>query len=180
MDPSPPPTGSPPSRNGSKPMRNSHLAHVVLGLPFGGTEILVERMLRNPPAGFTASCICLDHIGEVGERLRADGFRVDLAGRKPGFDPGLPIRIARLASLAGAGLLHCHQYTPFFYGVLSRLRRPGLKVIFTEHGRFHPDIPSPKRRIFNAVMQDRASRVTAVSPAVKTALIEVEGFRPDK
>lgn len=161
-------------------MPGPHLAHVVLGLPFGGTEILVERMLRNPPAGFTVSCLCLDLMGEVGERLRKDGVKVTLLGRKPGFDFSLPSRIARQARLDGIDVLHCHQYTPFFYGALARLWRPGLQVVFTEHGRFHPDLPSPKRRAFNAVMQGRARFVTAVSPAVKQALVDVEGFKPEK
>ena len=161
-------------------MGTPHLAHVVLGLPFGGTEILVERMLRNPPKGFQVSCLCLDRIGEVGERVQADGIRVALLGRKPGFDFGLPRRIAARAARDGIDVLHCHQYTPFFYGALARLFRPRLKVIFTEHGRFHPDLPSPKRKLFNAFMQGRARFVTAVSPAVKQALIDVEGFTPDR
>lgn len=161
-------------------MPGARLAHVVLGLPFGGTEILVERMLRNPPRGFAATCYCLDRIGEVGERLRQDGVEVVLLGRKPGFDFTLPWRIAAQARRDGVGVLHCHQYTPFFYGAMARLFRPGLQVIFTEHGRFHPDLPSPKRRAFNALMQGRARYVTAVSPAVKTALVEVEGFKPER
>ncbi|MEO7424724.1 MAG: glycosyltransferase [Fibrobacteria bacterium] len=161
-------------------LKQPHLAHVVLGLPFGGTEILVERMLRTPPAGYAVSCLCLDSIGEVGERLRKDGIKVTLLNRKPGFDFGLPRRLARQTALDGIDVIHCHQYTPFFYGALARLFRPRLKVIFTEHGRFHPDTPSPKRRIFNALMQGRADSITAVSPAVKQALIDVEGFAPDR
>jgi L-malate glycosyltransferase len=153
-----------------------HLAHVVLGLPFGGTEILVERMLRTPPKGFAVSCLCLDHVGEVGERLRKDGIKVELLGRKPGFDFGLPARIARQAAKDGIDILHCHQYTPFFYGAMARLFRPGLRILFTEHGRFHPDTPSPKRRLFNKFMHGRADYITAVSPAVKDALIHVEGI----
>jgi L-malate glycosyltransferase len=161
-------------------MKQPQLAHVVLGLPFGGTEILVERMLRTPPPGFTVSCLCLDRIGEVGERLLKDGIKVTLLQRKPGFDSGLPGRIARQAALDGIDVIHCHQYTPFFYGSMARLFRPRLKLIFTEHGRFHPDLPSPKRRVFNALMQGRADSITAVSPAVKQALIDVEGFAPKR
>lgn len=162
-------------------MDQPHIAHLVLGLPFGGTEILVERMLRNPPRGFSVSCLCLDRIGEVGERLRKDGISVTLLNRKTGsFDARLGGRIARHARSNGIDILHCHQYTPFFYGVLGKMLRPRLQVIFTEHGRFHPDIPSQKRRCFNIIMQRGARYITAVSPAVKNALIEVEHFSADR
>ncbi len=161
-------------------MGSPRLAHVVLGLPFGGTEILVERMLRNPPTGFAASCLCLDLVGAVGERAVRDGVPLTLMRRRPGIDFSLPYRLARHAAAHGIDIFHCHQYTPFFYGVSAGFLNPRLKIVFTEHGRFHPDLPSPKRRIFNRFAQMRASAITAVSPAVKKALEEVEGFSPDR
>jgi glycosyltransferase involved in cell wall biosynthesis len=160
-------------------MADLHVAHLVLGLPLGGTERLVERMVRTPPAPFAVSCICLDKTGRLGDDLLRDGFRVELMGRKPGIDWSLPRRIAAYAKRSRIGILHCHQYTPWFYGVLARLFRPSLKIIFTEHGRFYPDIPSPKRRVFNRLLAPLTHVITAVSPAVKDALMKVEAF-PEK
>lgn len=161
-------------------MPGLRIAHVVLSLPVGGTERLVEQMVRNPPAGAASAVICLDQEGQIGGELRKEGYPVHALGRKAGVDWSLPRKIAALARRHGYGILHCHQYTPWFYGVLARLARPGLKVLLTEHGRFHPDLPSPKRKIFNKVISPLSHGLTAVSPATREALIHIEGFPPGR
>ena len=152
---------------------------LVHGLPVGGTEMMVCHLAR----WLRGECVevaigCLDQIGELGATLADEGFEVELYRRKAGFDPGLPQRIAAHVRGGGFDLVHAHQYTCFFYGVLGkiRFRRP---LIFTEHGRFHPDLPSPLRRLFNRVFRRLADCVTAVSEGVKQSLYRVEGFPPD-
>jgi glycosyltransferase involved in cell wall biosynthesis len=157
-------------------MENLSIAHVVLSLPVGGTERLVEQMIQNPPPGATSACICLDEKGQIGEELSLRGFAVHALHRKPGVDWSLPRKIARLAKAEGYTILHCHQYTPWFYGVLSRLAYPSLKVLLTEHGRFHPDLSSRKRKFFNKIMAPFSHGISAVSPATRQALIGIEGF----
>src|ERR1044071_4019238 len=127
----------------------TRVVHVVLDLSIGGIQRLVEGMLRSPPAGFAASCICLGELGCLGEELRREGFEVTSLERGSGVDLRLPPRIAAFARSRGR-LLHCHQYASWFYGVSARLLAPGLRVILTEHGRSYPDLPSAKRRAFNA------------------------------
>lgn len=156
--------------------RPHRIVHVVLALTIGGTQRLVEQMLRTPPAGFAASCLCLDETGALGEALLREGADVHALGRVPGVDLRLPRWIAAFARSRGSALLHCHQYTSWFYGISARLLSPGLRVIFTEHGRMHPDLPSPKRRVFNALMGPYTHRITAVSPSTAEALVRVEGF----
>ncbi len=157
-----------------------HVAHLTLGLPLGGTERLVERMARKPPKGFRASVVCLDQVGALGEGLLRDGIELKHVPRRPGFDHTLPWRLAAHAARRRIDVLHCHQYTPWFYGVLARLFRPRLKILFTEHGRFYPDVPSGKRRIFNRILSPWTQGITAVSPAVKDALVRVEAFPAGK
>ncbi len=152
------------------------IAHLVLGLPVGGTETLVYQMLKNPPEGFLASAICLDQKGVLGERAENEGISVACLNRRPGLDWRLPWRIARYCRSREVDILHCHHYTPWFYGILARMLRPKTRVVFTEHGRLHPDPPSPKRRLFNRVMERYTHRITAVSPATAEALVEVEAF----
>jgi glycosyltransferase involved in cell wall biosynthesis len=48
--------------------------------------------------------------------------------------------------------------------------------LFTEHGRFYPDLASTKRRWFNRVMTSRRDRLVAVGDAVRQALIKNEGL----
>ena len=150
------------------------ICHLVLGLPMGGTEGLVDKMLRNPPSGFRSSVICLDEIGVLGEAARKDGFDVTLISRGKHFDWKVARRIARHTKKCGVGIIQCHHYTPWCYGALARLWHPALRVIFTEHGRLYPDNPSWKRRIFNRLILPLTNVITAVSPFVAQALKTVE------
>ena len=57
------------------------------------------------------------------------------------------LRLARFLRREQVGLVHAHQYTPFFYGLLARLLHRAPAVLFTEHGRHFPDFPRPKRKV---------------------------------
>jgi glycosyltransferase involved in cell wall biosynthesis len=154
------------------------IAHVALSLPVGGTERLVEHMIRNPAPGTEVECICLDQEGAIGQGLRQAGYSIRALNRRPGLDLTLAFRLAQISRARHYDILHCHQYTPWFYGMLARLFRPSLKILLTEHGRFHPDLPSPKRRFFNKLAAPRSHGLIAVSPATREALIRVEDFPP--
>jgi glycosyltransferase involved in cell wall biosynthesis len=151
-----------------------HICHLVLGLPMGGTEGLVDKMLRNPPEGFRSSVICLDEIGVLGEAATCDGLNVSLVPRGNGFNWRVARCIAKHAKACEVDVLQCHHYTPWCYGALARLWYPRMRVIFTEHGRHYPDIPSFKRRLFNKGILPLTHAITAVSPYVANALERVE------
>ena len=157
-------------------MRVLQLVHA---LPVGGTEVMVSELTRRlTAAGIDTSVVCLDFVGELGERLRSDGIEVHELGRRPGLDRGLPGRIAEVVRSGPFDVVHAHQYTCFFYGALAR-RKAGAPLVFTEHGRFYPDVPKLKRRLFNRVFRSRADRTTAVSRGVWRSLVEIEAFRPE-
>jgi glycosyltransferase involved in cell wall biosynthesis len=125
--------------------------------------------------GIDLTVACLDELGFFGEGLKREGFSCHQLGRQPGFDFALPGRIAALAKSERVDVIHAHQYTPFFYGVMAR-RKAGVPLLFTEHGRFYPDLPSWKRRLFNRLIGCRVDHTTAVSDAVKEALVAIEGM----
>jgi glycosyltransferase involved in cell wall biosynthesis len=150
------------------------LAH---GLSIGGTEVVVTNLTRWLRGhGVDVEVGCLDEVGELGEKLRLEGVPVVCYGRKSGKDLGLPLRIARHLRRGRIDLIHAHQMTPFVYGVLAK-RITGVPLILTEHGRFHPDVATTARRLFNRLFRSSADRVTAVSAAVRESLVSVEGFR---
>jgi glycosyltransferase involved in cell wall biosynthesis len=155
-------------------MNDKHICHMVLGLQVGGTEGLVDKMLRNPPPGFRSSVICLDEPGVLGEAARKDGFDVTLIQRGGHFDWKLARRIAQHTRQRRVNIIQCHHYTPWCYGALARLWHPAMRVIFTEHGRLFPDNPSWKRRIFNFLLLPLTNSITVVSPFVAQALKTVE------
>lgn len=152
------------------------VCQLVHGLPIGGTEVLVDRLIRQLSDRYRFVVACLDDAGELGQRLIDDGFELHQLGRRPGFDWGCVRRLARCVRDSGAQLVHAHQYTPYAYVTAARLlgRRP--PVLFTEHGRFYPDLSSAKRRLFNRLMTSRHDRLVAVGGAVKQALVDKEGL----
>lgn len=84
-----------------------------------------------------------------------------------------------MAARLQLNVLHCHQYTPFVYGALARVRHPHLRVLFTEHGRTGDDPPSRKRRVANTLLARLPSRVCAVSADLARHLTR-EGFPPSR
>lgn len=152
------------------------ICQLLHGLKVGGAEVLAGRLARQLRDRFGFLFVCLDELGTLGEELRAEGFPVHVLGRRPGVDCGCPLRLARLLRRERVDLLHAHQYTPFFYGVTARLlcRRP--PVLFTEHGRWHPDRPRRKRLVANQLLLERRDRVVGVGEAVRRALVENEGI----
>jgi glycosyltransferase involved in cell wall biosynthesis len=149
--------------------------HVVLSLAAGGTERLVIETVRRLRNTHRMAVCCLDAPGVWADELRQDGIEVTALGRRPGFHPSLGTKIARLAADRDLRVLHCHQYSPFVYGCVARLVKPGLRLIFTEHGRANDDPPSRKRRWANALLARIPQRVCAVSADLGRHL-EAEGF----
>nr|WP_246180428.1 hypothetical protein [Marinobacter changyiensis] len=45
-------------------------------------------------------------------------------------------------------MVYCHQYSPYTYGWFAHWGT-GARVMFTEHGRFHPDQHRKKARFIN-------------------------------
>jgi glycosyltransferase involved in cell wall biosynthesis len=152
---------------------------VVLSLAPGGTERLVVELVRRLADQTRQAVCCLDEAGLWGEALRADGVPLQVLSRQPGFHPALAIRLARAATLVGARVLHCHQYSPFVYGALARLRRPGLRIVFTEHGRLTDAPPSTRRRLVNPLLARAAERIAAVSGELRDHMV-AEGFPPSR
>jgi glycosyltransferase involved in cell wall biosynthesis len=133
-----------------------------------------------PVDKYRVSYLCLDELGTWGTELRDAGGQVHLLGRRPGFDWRCAWRLGKHLRREGVDLVHAHQYTPFFYALAARhlCRRP--PILFTEHGRWFPDYPRPKRMLFNRTLLRRRDRAVGVGEAVRRALIDNEGLPADR
>lgn len=152
------------------------VCHVIHALGVGGAEVLVDTMVRRMSDRFRCVVAVLDDVGEIGQQLQADGFSVRHLHRAPGIDRGCAKRLKEFADENHVDILHAHQYTPFFQAMLSRGflgRRP---VLFTEHGRHFPDLPSRKRSVVNRLLLRRNDRLVGCGKAVRQALIDNEGL----
>jgi glycosyltransferase involved in cell wall biosynthesis len=154
------------------------VAFVLHSLGVAGAEVLVVETIRRLAGRIAPSVYCLDTVGALGERLRADGVDVQCLGRRPGRDFGVAWRLARALRRCPPDVLHAHQYTPFFYAALDRVLAGGApRLVFTEHGRHYPDVVSPLRRLGNRlVLARRAHAVNAVCEFSAHQLRDVDGF----
>ena len=156
-------------------MASPRVLQVVLSLNPGGTERLVVELVDRLNPEIPMAVCCLDDQGTWGSLLEQRGVPVTALRRRPGFHPALAGKVARAARRHRADVLHCHHYSPFVYGCLARVLRPGAQVLFTEHGRLSDKGPSRKRRIANGVLSHVPQGVFAVSDNLK-AHLTAEGF----
>jgi glycosyltransferase involved in cell wall biosynthesis len=157
------------------------IMHVILSMHVGGAERLVYDMATcplfsdNPPA-----VCCMDDVGELGEKLRTEGYTVHCKGRKPGIDFAMFLWLRDMIKREKADVVHAHQYSPLFYAMPAALLAGGVKVVYTEHGRFYPDIKSWKRTIFNPFLALGVDHLVSISAATARAMAEIDNFPQGK
>lgn len=154
------------------------ICQVLLSLHMGGAEVLAAGLARALSDRYRFVFACLDGLGSIGERLRAEGFPVEVIDRKDGIDFKCGLRLSTFLRKHGVDAIHAHQFTPFFQSLIARLAYPAPSVVFTEHGRQYPDTRSAKRVAFNRILSRNNDRIVAVGEAVRQALIANEGFAP--
>lgn len=153
------------------------VAHVTFDMRIGGAEQVIYNLIQNTnQSQYDLSVLCLEQpIGPFGIKLLEKGYDVVSFNRKPGFDVSLISQIHNYISNQNIDVLHCHQYTPYIYGLFASFFTR-VNIIFTEHGRFYPDKRSFKRVLLNPVLNIFTDYVTAISSATRNALIEFENF----
>ena len=150
----------------------ARILQVVLSLTPGGTEHLVIEICKRLAASFEVSICCLDDEGAWAADARAHGVDVVALHRRDGFRPEIGRRVGRLAAERGIDLLHCHQYSPFVYGRIAKGWNPGLKLVYTEHGRLSDAPPTWKRRMVNPLLARFDGAIIAVSDELRRHMID--------
>ncbi len=162
-------------------MKPTKIAHVTFDMQIGGAERVILNLVENTDIDrFDITILCIEnHLGELGTQLKEKGIKIITFGRNPGFDFKLLKKIRGYIRQNKIEILHCHQYTPYTYGVLASFLLP-CDVIFTEHGRFYPDVRKFKRVMINPLLEKITKRITAISSATVSALIKYENFSSQK
>ncbi len=157
--------------------KKRRILHLTYDMGVGGTEQVITQLVRNLDSGVYENRIaCTDgQVGLLGEALQQQGYEFEIFSRQPGFDRELIKSIRAVLNRDQIDIIHCHQYTPFVYGVLAALFTR-TKVVFTEHGRFHPDSYTWKRRLINPVLGWCTDSIVAISKATADALAHYEWF----
>lgn len=162
------------------PFKKPTILQVVHSLGMGGAEKLVYELSKNLRDDFDFIICCLDYIGELGDNFRKAGFKVYCLYRRMGVDLRLVSKMKDLCRWGGVDIIHAHQYTPYFYSMLTKFVYPKLRLIFTEHGRHQPDRIRWKRVIFNKVAEHFTDAITGVSRFSKDSLVRYERFSSNR
>lgn len=155
-----------------------NILHVTFNMGIGGTEQVITQLVENgDPQRFRQEVLCIDgEVGPMGQRLADQGIKVSMLRRRPGIDLRLARELRRRIREGDIHIVHCHQYTPYFYGWLAA-RMTRASVVFTEHGRFHPDRYRTRAKWLNRWMARTTAALVAISRATADALAEYE-FMP--
>jgi glycosyltransferase involved in cell wall biosynthesis len=149
--------------------------HITFNMGIGGTEQVIRQLVSNlDPDRYCNSILCIDgQIGETGQQTRDAGIDVHTLKHAPGFDRTLVRDIKKLLRDEQIDLVHCHQYTPWLYGWAASLGS-GARVIFSAHGRFHPERYRYNVALINPLIAITTSFVVAISDATRHALSRYE------
>jgi glycosyltransferase involved in cell wall biosynthesis len=154
-------------------VRKPRVLQLVLSLAPGGTERLVVEICRQLADRVESTVCCLDEKGKLAAEVEELGIPVVALGRQPGFHPSLARRIAAIIKERHIDVVHCHQYSPYVYGLLASLITR-VRLVYTEHGRLTSE-PIRKRQLVNPLLALLPGRICAVSAALKGHMVR-EGF----
>jgi glycosyltransferase involved in cell wall biosynthesis len=151
--------------------------HLTYDMRIGGTEMVIKNLIEGADHDlFDMSIYCIEEpIGPWGIDLQNNGLQITAKARQPGFDTSLIFAIRKHIKDHNIDIVHCHQYTPWVYGVLAAFGTK-TKVIFTEHGRFYPDSSTWKRKLINPWLCRITDHITSISKATKLALVDFENI----
>ena len=151
--------------------------HLVQGLDVGGLEYMVVALVnRLNRKKFLPNICCFDTLGELQNNLLND-TKTTLLKRKPGIDFFYPFKLAALLKKDQADILHLHNSTAFFYGVLAGKIAGIRRIIYTEHAR---DVaPNIKVRIMDKILSYMTDRIVVVAEFLKRNLVHKEWINPE-
>ena len=117
------------------------IMHLTFSLDVGGLETLLLSLLKKIDRSQYRPMVCtLSAGGQLAHEFADNGIEVFSLPKKPGLDPGLIIRLARLFKAQQIDIVHTHNFGAWLYGVTAgALAR--VPVINTEHS----NVPAHKR-----------------------------------
>lgn len=148
----------------------TRLLHVVHNLNYGGMErVMNDLLLGLNHSRFAAEVLVLGYVGHFGEWLRAAGVKVTVASPMSRLSMLWPSSLAKDIRARQPDVVHVHS------GVWLKAARAAKiagvpKVVYTEHGRAHPD-PWNARRL-DAIAARYTDVVVAVSAPVGEHLVQ--------
>jgi sugar transferase (PEP-CTERM/EpsH1 system associated) len=155
------------------------VAHVVLGLRVGGLERVVVNLVRGTHrTGAAVGVYCLDEGGPFTAEVTALGVPVHILQKKPGIDWTAIRHLAQLFRRDNVQVVHTHNPTPHFHGVVAAWLARVPVCVHTKHGRNYPD---RKRAVWtNHVLAWFTDAIVPVSDNAAEVCLKIEKVNPKK
>ena len=155
--------------------KKTKILHVVWSLEVGGAEKLAYDMIHALPADRFDALVCsVNQNGILGDRLRQEGYSVYHREKKPGLDWSTVRWLREIIAREKVDVIHAHQYSPLVYAVLAAVANRKLTLVYTEHGRIHPEVHHWKRTLLNPLLARLVDSLVSISEATRLAMIEYD------
>ncbi|GAM10586.1 putative glycosyltransferase YpjH [Geobacter sp. OR-1] len=157
------------------------ILHVILSMSVGGAETLVYNMVRHHSfSGNRPVICCLKSSGELGDKLKEEGYTVYNHSSGAGTDWSLIGWIRDIILTEKIDVVHAHQYPPFFYAVPAAFLAGRVKFVYTEHGRNYPDVRRWKRYLLNPFLASMAGHLVSISSSTARAMADMDNLPFDR
>lgn len=158
--------------------RRIRVAHLLGSCQVGGLEQVALSLVSRLRGEFDFRVVAFDDgTGPLRDSFESFGAPVTFLRRSPGVDLAYPLRLSRWLRRERIDVLHAHNGTALFYGVMGALFVPRCKVVFTAHDR---SVPQVRVRPIQRLLGRRTSYAVAVSDLGRDDLLSVDAFRPDR
>lgn len=149
------------------------IAHVLSGLQVGGLERVVVNLVRAlSKMGYRQHVICLEDGGPFAEQVEACGVSVTVLGKRLGMNLCVVRQLAALFRKKKVSIVHTHNPSPHFHGILAAVLAGVPVRIHTKHGRNYPE--NAKRVLLGRVLSWFTDVIVPVSDDAAEVLLKVE------
>ncbi|MFZ3207953.1 MAG: glycosyltransferase [Geobacteraceae bacterium] len=157
--------------------KSPKILHVILSMVVGGAETLVYNMVRHSTfEGNRPVICCLKSLGDLGEKLKEEGFSVYNHSSGAGTDWSLIGWIRDIIRSEKIEVVHAHQYPAFFYAVPAAFLAGRTKVVYTEHGRLYPDERHLKHYLLNPLLALAVDHIVSISASTAKAMADIDNL----
>lgn len=154
------------------------IVHVVQHLVPGGLEVMVLELARAQAERHPVLVVSLEGNAVTAKaawpRLAREATPMVFLGKRPGFQPLLVLRLARLLKQVDAVGVHTHHVGPLLYAGLAARGVRDLRRIHTEHDAWHLQ-NAKRRRLVQFALKIAKPTLVADAPHVADAVAEALG-----
>lgn len=161
----------------TKKHRPIPILYLNYSMEIGGIETLISELThRIGGNGFIPYIGVFKGGGSLEKGLISDNISLFNLNKKEGIDLTLAGRLRRLLMDKRVKIIHTHNYSSWFYGVLASSGIKGLSHIHTEHSNV-----GEKRRVWiERILSWYTAKIVCVSEKVRRSMINNQGISSER